>query len=155
MWGMDNKDSWAPKNWFFWTMVLEKILEGPLACKEIKPVSPKGNQPRMFTGRTDAEAEALVVWPPDAKSQLIRKDPDAGKEWRQEKRATEDEMVVWHHRLNGCEFEQTQGDSEEQRGLVCCSSWDLSQTRLSDWTTTDPTKIYSKAQGWELVEKRT
>ena len=99
------KRSWAPKNWCFWPVVLEKTLECTLACKQIQSVHPKGDQSWMFTGRADAEAETPILWPPDAKSWLIGKDPDAGKEWRrEEKGATEDEMVGWHHRLNGHEF---------------------------------------------------
>jgi len=117
-----NVIGWAPKNWCFQTMVLERTLESPLACKEIRSVSPKGNQPWIFIGRTDAEAEAPILWPPDAKSQLIRKDLDAGKNWGQaKKRVTEDEMVRLHHWLHGHEFEQAQGDSEEQGSLAHCS----------------------------------
>ena len=102
----DYKESWALKNWCFWTVVLEKTLESPLDCKEVEPVHPKGNQSWIFTGRTDVEAENLILWLPDAKSWLIWKDPDAGKDWRQEEREmTEDEMVGWHHRLNGHELE--------------------------------------------------
>ena len=113
---------WALKNWCFWTIVLEKTLESPLDSKEIKPVNPKGNQPWIFIRRTDAEAEALILWPPDAKCQLTRKDLDAGKDWGQERKgATEDEMVGWCHRVNGHEFEQTPRDSEEQGGLACYS----------------------------------
>ena len=98
MWEMDYKESWVMKNWCFWIVVLEKTFEGPLDCKEIKPVNPKGNQPCIFIGRTDIEAEAPILWPPDAKSLLIWKDPDAGEGWGQEeKRVTEDEMVGWHH----------------------------------------------------------
>ena len=97
------KESQAPKNWCFWTVVLEKTLESPLDCKEIQPVHPKGNQAWIFIGRTDAET--LILWPPDVKNQLIGKDPDAGKDWRWEKQITEDEMVAWHHRRNGHEFE--------------------------------------------------
>ena len=109
----DYKESWAPKNWCFWTVVLEKNLESPLDCKESKPVNTKGNQPWTFTGRTDAEAEAPILRSPDVKSQLIGKDPDAGKDWRQEEKGTiEDEMVGWHHRFNEHEFEQTLGDGE-------------------------------------------
>ena len=109
MWELDNKESWAPKNWCFWTVVLEKTLESPLDCKEIKPVHPKGNQSRIFIGRADAEGETPILRPPDAKNWLIGKDPDAGKDWRQEEKGTtEDEMVGWHHWLNGHEFEQTQ-----------------------------------------------
>ena len=94
MWELDHKEDGLPKNWCFWTVVLEKTLESPLDCKEIKPVNPKGNQPWIFIGRTDGEAEALILWPPDAKSRLIWKDPDAVKDWRQEKNwATEDEMI--------------------------------------------------------------
>ena len=125
MWELDYKDSWAPKNWCFWTVVLEKTLESPLDCKEIQPVHPKGNQSWVFTGRVDADAEALILWPPDVKNWLIWEDPDAGKDWGQEEKwATEDEMVGWHHWLNGHEFEQTPGDNEGQGSLVCCSSWD-------------------------------
>ena len=105
-------------------VVLEKTLESPLDCKEIKPVNPKGNQPWVFIRRTDAEAETPVFWPPDVKSWLIRKDPDAGKDWRQEEKGmTEDEMVGWHHQLNGHEFEQAPGDGEGQGILACYSTW--------------------------------
>ena len=106
MWELDYKESWAPKNWCFWTVVLEKTLESLLDCKEIKPVNPKGNQSWILTGRTDTKAEIPILWPPDVKNWLIWKDPHAGKNWRQEEKGmTEDEMVVWHHRLNGHEFE--------------------------------------------------
>ena len=109
-------------NWWFWTVVLEKTLESPLDSKEIKPVHPKGNQSWIFIGRTDAEAETPVLWPPDVKSWLTGKDPDAGKDWRQEEKGmTEDEMVGWHHWLDGLEFEQALGVGDGQRGLVCCS----------------------------------
>ena len=104
MWKLDYKESWVLKNWCFWTVVLEKTLETPLESKEIKPVNPKGNQPWIFIGKTDAEAEAPILWAPDEKSQLIRKDPDAGKDWGQEEKGvTEDEMVGWQHWLNGHE----------------------------------------------------
>ena len=100
------KESWAWKNWCFWTVVLEKTFESPLDSKEIQPVHPKGNQSWIFIGRTGAEAETPIIWPPDVKSWLIWKDPDAGKDWRQEEEGmTEDEMAGWHHRLNGHEFE--------------------------------------------------
>ena len=106
MWELDYKESWAPKNWCFWTVVLEKTLESPLDCKEIQPVHPKGNRSWIFIGRTDAEAETPILWLLDVKSWLIWKDPDSGKDWRQEEKGlTEDEMVGWHHRLNGHEFE--------------------------------------------------
>ena len=106
MWELNYKEIWAPKNWCFWTVVLEKTLESPLDCKEIKPVNPKGNQSWIFMGRTDAEAETPVLWPPDAKNWLLGKDPDAGKDWRwKEKGTTEDKMVGWRHWLYGHEFE--------------------------------------------------
>ena len=105
MWELDYKESWALKNWWFWTLVLEKTLESPLDCREIQPIHPKGHQFWVFNGRTDVEAGSLVLWPPDAKSWLIWKDPDAGKYWGQEeKEMTEDEMVGWHHQLNGQQF---------------------------------------------------
>ena len=107
MWEFDYKEIWAPKNWCFWTVVLEKTLESPLVCREIQPVHPKGKQSWVFTGRTDAEAETLILWPPDVKKWLIWKDPDAVKDWWQEKKGmTEDDMVGRHHQLDGCEFEQ-------------------------------------------------
>ena len=116
---LDHKESWAPKNWCFQTVELEKTLESPLDYKEIKPVDPKGNQPWIFTGRTDAVAEAPILWPPDVKSWLTGKDPDAGKNWGQEEKGvTEDEMFGWCCWLSGCEFEQTPGDSEGQGSLV-------------------------------------
>ena len=106
MWELDYKESWVPKNWCFWTVVLEKTLESLLDCKEIQPVHPKGNQSWIFTARTDAEAETPILWPPHVKSWLIGKDPDAGRDWGQEEKGmTEDEMAGWHHQLNGDEFE--------------------------------------------------
>ena len=130
MWELDYKESWAQKNWCFWTVVLEKILERPLDCKEIQPVHPNG----IFTGRTDAEAEAPIFWPSDAKSQLIWKDPDAGTDWREkEKVTTEDEMVGWQHQLNGHEFEQTPGDGEGQGSLACCSPRSHKESDTTEW----------------------
>ena len=124
-------------NWCFQIVVLEKTLEIPLDSKEIKPVNPKRNQPRILIGKTDAEAPLL--WPPNAKSWLIGKDPDVGKDWGQEKKGTtEDEMVGWHHRLKGHEFEQTQGDSEGQGSLVCSSSWGHKKLDTTKWLTTTP-----------------
>ena len=115
-------------------MVLEKALESPLGSKEIKPVKPKGNQPWVLVGRTDAEAEAPILWPPDAKSWLIGKDPDAGKYWRQEEKGTtEDEMVGWHHRLDGHEFEQALGVGDGQGRLECCSPWSYNECDLTEW----------------------
>ena len=106
MWELDHKKSWVPKNRCFWTVVLEKTLESLLDCKEIQPIHPKGDQSWVFTGKTDVEAETPILWPSDAKNWLIRKDPGAGKDWRQEEKGmTEDEMVGWHHSLDGHEFE--------------------------------------------------
>ena len=113
----------SAKEFMLWTVVLEKILESPLDSKEIKAVSPKGNQPWIVIGRTNAEAEAPILWPPDVKSQLIGKDPHAQKDWGQEKGMTEDKMVGWHHRLNGHGFVWTPGVGDGQGGLVCCGSW--------------------------------
>ena len=121
---LDYKEGWASKNWCFQTAVLEKTLESALYCKEFKPVNPKGNQLWIVIGRTDAEAEAPILCPPDTKSWLIKEDSDAGRYWNQEaKGATEDEIVGRHHWLNGHEFEQTLGDGEGQGSLVCCSLW--------------------------------
>ena len=134
MWKLDYKESWAQKNWCFWTVVLEKTLESPLDNKEIKPVNPKGNQPWVFIGRADAEAETLILWPPDEKSQLIRKDPDAGKDWgKEEKGVTEDKMVGSHHQLNGHEFEQTQ-EIVKDRETWCAAVHGVAKNRtwLSD-----------------------
>ena len=127
MWELDYKESWAPKNWWFWTVVLEKTLESPLDCKEIQPVHPKGNQSWIFIGRTDAEAETSILWPPHMKNWLTRKDSlekDAGKDWRQEEKGmTEDEIVGCYHWLNGHEFEWTPGVGDGQVGLACRSPW--------------------------------
>ena len=136
MWELDCEESWALKNWCFWTVVLEKTLESPLDCKEIQPVHPKGDQSWVFIERTDVEAETPILWPPDVKSWLIGKNPDAGKDWgREEKGTTEDEMVGWHHLLDGQGFGWTPGvvmDREAWRDAVhgVPKSW----TRLSDWT---------------------
>ena len=124
MWELDYIEGWAPKNWCFQTVVLEETLESLLDCKEISPVNPKGNQPWIFIGRTDAEAETPLVWPPDVEKLPIGKDPDTRKDWKQEEKGTTDEeMVGCHHWLNGHEFEQTLGDGERQGGLACCSPW--------------------------------
>ena len=104
MWELDHKEGWTLKNWYFWTVVLEKTLESPLDSKQIKSVNPKGNQLWIFIGRIDVEAETPIHWPPDAKSQFSRKGPDAGKDYGQEKGSTENEVVRWHHRLNGHEL---------------------------------------------------
>ena len=136
MWELDCEESWAPKSWCFWTVVLEKTLESPLDCKETQPVNPKGNQSWIFIGRIFPEAETPILWPPDAKNRLIGKDPDAGKDWRwEEKGMTEDEMVGWHHWLSGHELSRLRElvmDSEAWRAAVhgVTKRW----TRLKDWT---------------------
>ena len=138
MWELDYKESWVPKNWCFLTVVLEKTLESPLDCKEIKPVNPKGNQSWIFTGRTDAEAETPILWPPDVMNWLTGKDPDARKDWTQEEKGTkEDEITGWHHWLNGHTFEYAPGVGDGQGGLVCCSPWgrkELDTTERLNWT---------------------
>ena len=136
LWELDCEEGWVPKNWCFWTVVLEKPLASPLDCKEIQSAHPKGDQSWVFIGRTDVEAETPILWPPDAKSWLIWKDPDAGKDLGQEEKGmTEDEMVGWHHWLNGHGFGWTLGVGDGQGGLACCGSWSWkSQTWLSDWT---------------------
>ena len=138
MWELDCEESWAPKNWCFWTVVLEKTLEGPLDCKEIQPVHSEGDQPWDFFGRNDAKAETPILWPPDAKSWLIGKDSDAGRDWRQEEKGmTEDEMAGWHHWLDGHEFGWTPGVGDGQGSLACCDSWgrkELDMTEQLNWT---------------------
>ena len=135
MWEMDYKESWVPKNWCFSTVVLEKTLESPLDSKDIQLVHPKGNQSWIFIGRTDAEAETPILWPPDVKNWLTEKDPDAGKDWRQEEKGmTEDEMVGWYHQLNGHEFEWTGSWWWTGKPGMQQSMGSQSRTRLSDWT---------------------
>ena len=127
------KKAWVPKNWCFWTVVLEKTLKSPLDYKEILPVPPKGDQSCLFTGRTDVEAETPILWPPGMKSWLIGKDPDAGKDWRQEKKGTtEDEMAGLHHRLNGHGFGWAPGVGDGQGGLACCSSWGHKESDMTE-----------------------
>ena len=132
MWHLAHKEWWAMKNWWFWAVVLDKTLVSPLDCKEIQPVNSKGNQSWIIIGRTDAEAEAPILWPTDVKNWLIRKDPVVLKDWRQKKRTIEDEMVGWHHRLDGREFEVASGVCEGQEGLSCCIP--KRQTWLSNWS---------------------
>ena len=135
---LDYNESWVLKNWCFWTVVLDKTLKGPLDCKEIKSANLKGNQSWIFIGRTDVEAEAPILWPPDAKNWLLGKDPDAGKDWEQEKKGmTEDEMVGWHHQFDGHKFEQAPGAGYGQESLVCFNPWghkELDTTERLNWT---------------------
>ena len=144
MWELDHKEGWVPKNWCFCTVVLEKTLESPSDCKEIKPINPKENQPWIYMGKTGAEM--LVLWPPDGKNQLIGKYPNAGQDWRQEEKGTtEDEMVGWHHWLNGHEFEQALEDGEGSK--ACCAvvhGVSKIQTWPSDWITAVTRLIITK-----------
>ena len=134
MWELDCEESSVPKNWCFWTVVLEKTLESPLDCKEILPVHSEGDQSWVFILRTDAKAATPILWPPHMKSWLTGKDPDAGRDWRQEdKGTTEDEMAGWHHRLDGHEFEWTPGVGDGQGGLACCDSWGHKESDTTEW----------------------
>ena len=145
MWELDYKESWAPKNWCFWTVVLEKTLDSPWDCKEIHPVHLKGNQSWIFIGRTDVDIETPILWLLDAKSWLTWKDPDAGKDWRwEEKGLTQDAMVGWHHWLKGYEFELTPGVGDGQRGLECCNPWspkESDKTEPLNWTELNSPRI--------------
>ena len=134
MWELNYKESWAPKNWCFWTVVLEKTLDSPLDCKEVQPVHPKGDQSWVFIRRTDVEAATPILWPPDAKSWLTGKDPDAGRDWGQEEKGTtEDEMVGWHHWLDGRESGWTPGVGDGLGGLACCGSWGRKESDTAEW----------------------
>jgi len=145
MWELDYKESWAPKNWCFWTVVLEKTLESPLDCKEIQPVNAKGNQSWIFIGRTDAEAP--ILWPLDVKNWLIWKAPDAGKDWRREEKGTiEDETAGWHHRLDGHEFEQAPGVGDGQGRLACCSPWGHKESDTTEWLNWPVSPCFSACQ---------
>ena len=152
MWDLDHKENWGLKNWCFWTVVLEKTLESPLDCKEIQPINPKGNQSWIFIGRTDAEAEAPILWPLHSKNWLIGRDPDAGQDWRQEEKGMiEDEMVGWHHRLDGHEFEQALGVGDGQGSLVCCSPWGCKEsdtTERLNWTKVSVIKSLNMTKGF-------
>ena len=133
LWELDYKESWALKNWCFWTVVLEKTFESPLDGKDIHPVHPKGDQSWVFIGRTDVEAKTPILWPPYVKSWLTGKDPDAGNDWGQkEKGMIEDEMVGWHHQFNGYGFGWTLGFGDGQGGLVCCSPWDHKESDVTE-----------------------
>ena len=136
MWELEYEESSALKNWWFWTVVLEKTLETPLDCKEIQPVHSEGDQPWDFFGRSDAKAETPTLWPPDVKNWLIGKDPDSGKDWRREEKGpTEDEMVGWHHWLDGHEFEQTlETMKDREPGHAAVHGVAKSPTWLRDWT---------------------
>ena len=138
MWELDYEEGWTPKNWCFWTVVLEKTLESPLDCTEIQPVHSKGDQSWDFFGRNDAKAETPVLWPPHAKNWLIGKDSDTGRDWGQEEKGmTEDEMAGWHHRLDGQEFGWIPEFGDGQGGLACCNSWvhkELDTTEWLNWT---------------------
>ena len=142
MWELDYKESWALKNWCFWTVVLEKTLENPLDCKEIQPLHPKRNQSWIFIGRTDAEADVPILRSPEAKNWLVGKDPDAGKDWRREKGTTEDEMVGWHHRLSGHEFGWTPGVGVGQGGPACCSPWGCKESDTTEWVNWSELKFF-------------
>ena len=144
MWNLDHNERWVLKNWYFWTAVLEKTFDSPLDFKEIKPVKHKENHPSIVIGRTDAEAEDSILWPTDVKNWLIGKDPDAGKDWRQEEKGmTEDEMVGWHHWLDGHELEQAPGVGDGEGGLVCCSPWGHKESDMTEWLKwTDWSRFY-------------
>ena len=154
IWELDRKESRGPKNWCFWTVLIEKTLESPLDCKEIHLIHPKGSQSWMFIGRTDAKAEAPILWPPDVKNWLIGKDPDTGKDWRwEEKGVTEDGMVVWHHWLDGHEFEQALRVGDEHGSLACCTPWGHKESDMGhnwanelNWVVLLP----DATMGWEL-----
>ena len=142
MWELYHEEGYVLKNWCFWTVVLDKTLGNPLDCKEIKPVNPRGNQSWIFIGKTDAEAEVPILWPPDVKNWLIGKDPDAGKDWGQEKKMIEDEMVGWYHWFNGHELEQTPGDSEGQESLVCYNPWGCKEFNTTEWLNNKKVFLY-------------
>ena len=155
MWELNCEESLAPKNWCFWTVVLEKTLESPLDCKEIQPVHSKGDQSWVLLGRNDAKAETPVLWPPHGKRWLIGKDSDAGRNWGQEEKGmTEDEMVGWRHQLNGHEFEWTPGVGDGQGGLACSNLWGFKEsdtTERLDWTELNwqESNTTSKWKNWE------
>ena len=147
MWELDHKESWVPKNWYFWSTVLEKSLESPLYCKEIKPVNPKGIQDWIFIGMTDAEAETLILWPPDVNKWLIGKDPGAGKHWRQEKGMIEDEMVGRYHWLDGHKFDKAPRVGDRQGSPACCSRWGCRvghdwENELTEWHSSGFIRIF-------------
>ena len=149
MWELDCEESWVPKNWCFWTVVLEKTLESPLDTKEIQPVHPKGDQPWVFIERTDIEAETPILWPPDTESWLIGKDSNAGKDWGQEEKGTtEDEMIGWHHWLDGHGFGWTPGVGNGQGGLACCGSWGRKESDMTEWLNWSELMQLHMGLGW-------
>ena len=162
MWELDCEERWAPKNWCFWTVMLEKTLESPMDWKKIQPVHPKGDQSSVFIGRTDVEDETPKFWPPHAKSWLIEKDPNAEKDWGQEEKGTtEDEMVGWHHQLDGHGFGWTPGVGDGQGGLACCDWWSHKEsdtTEQLNWTelnaTLTPMCLYYRFFQLVLVSKK-
>jgi len=139
IWELDNKDGRAPKNWCFWTVVLKKTPESPLESKESKPVNPRGNQPWIFFGRTAAEAETPILWP-----------TDSGKDWRQKKRVTEDEMIGWHHWFNGHQLDKAPGDGEGQGSLVCCSPWTCEELDIT-WRLNNNNNTYFTGLLWDPI----
>ena len=148
MWELDCEVGWAPKNWCFWTVVLEKTLESPLDCKEMQPVHSEGDQPWDFFGRNDAKAETLVLRPPHVESWLIGKDCDAGRDWGQEEKGTtEDEMAAWHHWLDGRESEWTPGVGDGQGGLTCCNSWGRKESDTTEWLNWTELKVINEWGG--------
>ena len=152
MWELNYKESWVPKNWCFWAVVLEKTLESPLGCEEIQPVHPKGDQSWVFIGRTDAEAETPILWPPDVKSWLIWKDPDARKDrGREEKGMREDEMVGWHHKLSGHGFGWTPGVGDGEWSLVCCSPWGQKESDMTERLNWTILEIKTKCLEWKIT----
>ena len=154
MWELDYKESWVPRNWCFWTVVVVKTLESPLDCKEIQPVHSKGDQSWVFIGRTDVEAETPILWPPDTKSWLIWKDPDAGKDWGQEaKGMTEDVMVGWHHWLDGHGFGWTLGIDDGQGGLVCCGSCGHKESNTTEWLNWTDSPSYKEESHLDLIPR--
>ena len=158
MWELDCEESWALKNWCFWTVVLKKTLESPLNCKEIQPVHSEGDQSWMFFGRTDVKAETPVLWPPHAKGWLIGKDPDAGRDWGQEEKGTTE--GGWHHRLDGHGFGWTPGVGDGQGGLACCDSWGRKESdtteRLNwtEWIIGEPNSGEIESYGGEVLKFR-
>ena len=154
MWELEHEEGWVLKNWCLQIVVLEETLESPSDCKEIKSVSPKGNQSWIFFGKTDVEAPRL--WPPNVKSQLIGKDPDAGKDWGQEKKGTtEDELVGWCHQFNGPEFKHTLGAGEGKGSLVCCSPWGRKESDRTEQLNSNSNKVSSSSITWNELEMQT